>query len=101
MARLTLEFFPDADDEWAHLIIKQEGMRGFKLPSAWFKDFVEALENTDKREALYFWCDYSVRHTRTSCTLCVSTISTPLLHLDAGQRSKLVEYLKTQHAEFL
>lgn len=101
MAKLDIQFFPDADHEWAHIIFKQEGMRGFKLPSAWFPDFVGALENTEEREPLYFWCNYYVRHGRTSCTLCVSTISTPLLHLDAGQRIKLIEYLKTQHAEFL
>ncbi len=101
MSKLEIDFVDDTADTWAHLIFRQEGMKGFRLPLSYLPEFVAALENTSNPDPFYFLYNYSVRHTRSSCTLSVSTRPTPLLQIDAGQKTKLVAHLKERYAAWL
>jgi len=101
MSKLEIDFFEDAPDSWAHLKFRQEGMRGFRLPLSYLPEFIDALENPDNPQPFYFLYNYCVHHTRSSCTLSVSTIPTPLLHIDSVQKNKLVVHLRERYASWL
>lgn len=101
MSKLEIDFIDDTQDTWAHLIFRQEGMKGFRLPLSYLPEFVDALEKPRNSEPFYFLYNYSVHHSRSSCTLSVSTRPTPLLQIDAGQKTKLIAHLKERYAAWL
>jgi hypothetical protein len=101
MLKLEIDFFEDTPSAYAHLSFRQEGMRGYRLLLSYLPEFIFALENTEDSEPFYFLYNYCVQHTRSSCTLSVSTIPTPLLHIDSVQKDKLVVHLKERYASWL
>jgi len=76
-------------------------MRGFKLYLTWLPEFLEGLESPNDPNGVCIFKNYHVRNTRTSCTLSISSLEDPLLHLDAGQKTKLIQHLKDQYAYYL
>lgn len=100
MAKLELDFVDDSDTKWAHIIFRQEGMRGFVLPLSWLSEFLTGLEASNNEE-FCIYKNYFVHNTRSSCKLFVSSIDEPLLHLDGGQRSKLIAHLKEQYKHWI
>jgi hypothetical protein len=100
VAKLELDFVDDSDTRWAHIIFRQEGMRGFTLPLSWLPEFLHGLESRNN-EAFCIYKNYLVHSTRSSCKLFVSTIADPLLHLDEGQRMKLIAHLKEHYKSWI
>jgi hypothetical protein len=101
VAKLEIDFHDDSDKLWAHIILRQEGMRGFVLPLTWLPEFLEGLESPNNSERFCVFRNYFVHNTKTSCTLSISSREDSLLHLDAGQRTKLISHLKEQYSSYL
>jgi hypothetical protein len=101
MAKLHIDFFDDSDTRWAHIIFRQEGMRGYFLDLCWLPEFIAGLESPNNSARLCMYENYFVHNTKTSCTLSVSSREDPLLQLDAGQRDKLIAHLKQQYKQWL
>jgi len=101
MAKLTIDFVDVTDDRWEHFVFGQEGSLGFVLPGAYLPEFIESLENTSNPNEMYFFQNYYVLNGKNNTTVGISTKDSPLLQLDAGQRAKLIAYLRTAYAALI
>lgn len=98
---LEIDFREAADTRYEQLHFKQAGMHGMKLPGCWLPEFVQALERAPDSYRICIYQDYWLEQKKSGSTFYKSSIDTPLLSIDAGQRDKLLAHLKATYAALL
>ena len=101
MSKLEIDFVDATDTTWEHFVLRQEGMRGMKLPGCWLPEFVEALERPNDSERFCIFNNYFVLNTKAGSTISISTRDAPLLQLSTEQRAKLIAHLRSTHAALI
>lgn len=101
MARLEIDFVDSTDRTYEHLIFRQEGMRGMKLPCCWLPEFIEGLERPNDPEAFCIYHKYFVLNSKHTSKISVYANDEPLLQLSSDQRAKLIAHLKSTYAELI
>lgn len=98
---LELDFKEATDTRYEQLHFRQAGLPGLKLPGCWLADFVKSLEMSPDDSKIFIYQDYFVINSKTESTVHKSSIATPILLIDAGQRAKLLAHIKSTFASLL
>lgn len=101
MSKLTVDYVPATDDVWEHFLLRQEGMRGLKIPGAYLPEFVEALEKPNNPDRFCCFYDYFVLNDKRGTTVSVYTREAPLLQLTPDHRAKLIALFRTTYASLI
>lgn len=99
--KLEIDVKSEDDEMFVRFHFRQEGMPGMRLLGCWLREFVEALEKPFNPERVCVYQDYHVVNTKLKTEVFKSSIETPLLSIDAGQRAKLIAHLKSTYAALL
>lgn len=98
---LEIDFREASSTQYEQLHFRQEGLLGFKLPGCWLGDFVKCLEMPHDLGVIFIYQDYSLVNTKQGTIVYKSSITSPILSIDAGQRDKLLVHLKSAYAALL
>lgn len=99
MSQITVEKDKPVDSWW-FLDIKQEGFKGIRLFAGYVGDFIEALEDAEKDETLFFYQDFGVQFKAGSYTI-VRHNKAKLLSFTEKQKTELIAALKTNFPDYL
>lgn len=98
---LEIDFKDATDTQYEQFHFRQAGLPGMKLPGCWLFDFVKCLEMSPDLGKICVYQDYWIENKKTGSEVRKSSIGTPLLSIDAGQRAKLIAHLKSTYAALL